>query len=103
MSTMFDCVIFKAILKHEEEDLGGTRLRYDIRLPFPPYIGLKLFEEGWASGAIRSVSWHANDNRFECWVKEDKPSVGDDGYYFTHEWLVKAALMDRWKIDGGSE
>lgn len=88
----------KYLAREYPESVG---LQADLTLPFPPYIGLSINAESngkyLRSGPIRSVTWFQEEEKFCCWVEDEKPYVSL-GYDYTYEYLVNAALGAGWVI-----
>ncbi len=88
----------KCLTRDNPESVG---LQANLTLPFAPYIGLSINAEidgrHLRSGAKNSVTWFQEEEKFCCWVNDEKP-YNRLGYQYTYEYLVNAALSAGWAI-----
>lgn len=60
----------------------------DIELPFPPYIGLEVYEEGIKSYTIERVQWGIDEKSFMCWTSKEYPRQALDTW-LSYEYLIE--------------
>lgn len=97
---MFDVVVMKHIGSSPDgDDYEGKQVYFNIKLPFPPYVGLSLGVDGWICGELQSVHWTGDTsggpNYFTCRVNGERP-FRSDGYEFDFEYLYNQALESGW-------
>lgn len=49
----------------------------DVIIPFPPFIGLDLWDGEWSSGPIKEITWDFQLNEFYCCVEDEDPGSFD--------------------------
>ncbi len=97
----YTITLSKLILEDSNEGAKYASLRYELSLPFVPFIGLSLGEKNWSSGTIKSVYFDNATLKFSCHVENEYANDDvDDDYtpdsYFDH--LVERAVSEGWKL-----
>lgn len=108
---MFITKIYKTIWAEEPPEKGSfsdnlgfipehLRVGYALKLPFAPYIGLRIVDHNdkakFQSGEIIEVTWNHQENAFVCLVEDEAPFVMD-GASYEFDWLIDEAMADGWK------
>lgn len=60
-------------------------LYHETQLPFPPFIGLQIFDDRWYCSPIKSIEWHSESNKFVCRVENEFPGGYGDMYLTTED------------------
>ena len=77
---MHKVTVYKEVAIAEWRYDIGTKARYadgylmfekKIELPFAPFAGLRLQQEGWLPGPLKIVSFNMDSQEFSCYVEEN--------------------------------
>ena len=97
---MFDVVLMQPLYKDPaKRDIGKVFYR-QLQLPFPPYVGLSVSGDNWASWPIALVRWDLGRQCFLCTLEDRAPvdSLGttyeglfehletEEGWIPAHKW-----------------
>lgn len=108
---MFITKIYKTIWAEDPPERGSfsddigfipehLRVGYALKLPFAPYVGLRITDQNenshFQSGEIIEVTWNNQEKAFICLVEDEAPFVVD-GASYEFDWLIDEAMADGWK------
>ena len=97
-------VIINLFIWSDENRLGSyAQLTRSLSLPFVPFIGLKLSEEGWYCRPIVDVVWDNETKTFHCSVEDEFPyeipaKPGSNTEKVSYEDLVKSRQQLGWEL-----
>ena len=98
---MYDVKVFHRIWSNDDFDNDDTQtilFSHTLKLPFPPYIGLKLSEVNWwCSKPIEEVLWDNHNNCFTCNLANAIASKNA-----SYDQLIELALDDGWEKNSRS-
>jgi len=77
-------------------ELNTSTYFYDITLEFPPFLGLELSSQNWASGKIIRVSWDVDKKSFYCYTDDEFP-YETDAYDYDEDYLNGECIRHGWK------
>jgi len=102
VETVYKVQVIKEIFaeKPDETSMHGIPFSLysrDIELPFPPYPGLQICEQGIKSYTIERVQWGIDDKSFMCWISEEYPRQ------VFETWLSYEFLIEHTKDHGWTE
>lgn len=73
----FPVVVILEVFTDDAGEQSGIPLSFfrELRLPFAPFIGLALHQDGWWCGPLEQVEWHETLSGFICRVAPDDALV----------------------------
>ena len=87
------------VIVHRRVYLDSSRsssvlLKREVRLPFPPFLGLCLSSGVWLTDPISRVCWLVEDGYFSC---EVPPLLPDTASIATIETQIEYQVADGWE------
>jgi hypothetical protein len=67
-----------------------------VKLPFIPFIGLKICDGIWDSGPLRSVVWDVKEEKFSCSTDDEFPRYSF-GSHLSYDDLLSLNIEMGWQ------
>jgi hypothetical protein len=89
--------VTKAIWTDENRADLFDNLYYDLELPFVPFLGLALQQEGWYCGPIERITWDGDRQLFRAESRDEAPSEDDDFTETAEDMRDRNLRQDNWR------